>query len=141
MSRLLNRRPALMGLVAGGVIFFAPARADADVPGAGIVRDVIGGTAGFAFENIASGISGWVLGAVADLIHGVVGFIGSTSRPNLEAVWFSGPGSPFAVVRRIAFSVLLGFVLLAVIQCLLTGEPDAGAGRAARDVVLAVRGM
>ena len=129
------------GLLAGGVIVLIPARADADVPGAGIVKDAIGGATGFAFENIANGIAGWVLGAVADLIHGVVGFIGSTSRPNLDAVWFSGPGSPFAVVRGIAFSLLLGFVLLAVIQSLLTGEPAAGAGRVARDVVLAVLGM
>jgi hypothetical protein len=128
-------------LVAGGGLLVTPTTASADIPGAGIIRDAVGGATGFAFEGIASGIAGWVLGAVADLIGGVVGFLGSTARPSLDAVWFSGPGSPFAVVRGIAFSLLLGFVLLAVIQGLLAGEPAAGAGRVARDVFLAVLGM
>ena len=41
-------------------------------------------------------VATWVLGAVSDLISGVVGFLRASSRPSLEAAWFSGPGSPFA---------------------------------------------
>ena len=78
------------------------------------MRDVIGGASGWAFGNVASGVATWVLGAVSDLISGVVGFLGSSTQPSLEAAWFSGPGSPFAAVRGIASSLLLGFVFLVI---------------------------
>ena len=129
------------GTIGFGAVLVQASPAGADVPGAGVVRDVIGGASGWAFGNVASGVASWVLGAVSDLISGVVGFLGSSTRPSLEAAWFSGPGSPFAAVRGIAGSLLLGFVFLAVIQGLLAGEPHAGAGRVCRDLVLAVLGM
>jgi hypothetical protein len=140
----VNRRlkPGLAGGIIGvGAVVLQASPAAADVPGAGIVRDVVSGASGWAFGNIASGVAGWVLGAVADLVTGVVGFLGSSAQPHLDALWFSGPGSPFATVRAIAISLLLAFVFLAVLQGLLAGESYAGAGRVVRDLVLAVLGM
>ncbi|MEW6473502.1 MAG: hypothetical protein AB1679_14630 [Actinomycetota bacterium] len=117
------------------------APAAADVPGAGIVKDVVGGATGFTFGAIASGVASWVMGAVGDLVAGVVDYLGTSASPRLDAAWFSGPGSPFALVRNIAGTLLVGFVLLAVIQGLLAGDLAAAAGRVARDLVLAVVGM
>jgi hypothetical protein len=131
----------MVTLTAGWALLDSARAAAADVPGAGIVRDTLGGAGGWAFDSIAAGVAGSVLGAVGDIVGGVVGFLGAAPRPSLDAVWFSGPGSPFALVRGIALSLLLGFVFLAVIQGLVTGEPGAGAGRVARDLFLAVVGM
>ncbi|MGI8873737.1 MAG: hypothetical protein ACR2KP_05325 [Egibacteraceae bacterium] len=115
--------------------------AAADVPGAGIIKDPLGGAAGFAFDNVAEGISKWVLSAVADLVSGVINFLLTSARPRLDALWFSGPDSPFALVRNIAGVLLLAFVLMAVIQGLLAGDLGSAAGRIARDLCFAVLGM
>lgn len=140
-----QRRPALTAIsfVAGttATIVADAETAYADPPGLGIIRDVISAPAGWAFDKIASGIASWVLGAVADLINGVVNFLKTTARPELDAAWFSGAGSPFAVIRNIAGVLLVGFVLLAVIQGLLAGDLGGMVGRIARDVCVAVLGM
>lgn len=127
--------------VSGLVLALTSSPAAADVPGAGIVKDVVGGASGWTFNAIASGITSWVMGAVGDLVTGVTGYLLDSGRPGLEAAWFSGPGSPFAAVRNIAGTLLVGFILLAVIQGLLAGDLTGTAGRVARDLVLAVLGM
>src|SRR5581483_10523068 len=83
----------------------------ADIPGVGIVKDALGGVTGWAFDKVAAGISKWVLGAVE--------FLRTSAKPDVEAAWFAGPGSPYAAVRNIAGLLLLGFVLLGLIQGLL----------------------
>lgn len=139
-GRQLPRRVIASPLVAGVVLMDAPV-ASADVPGIGLVKEAVGGTVGWGFEGVASGIAKWVLGAVADLIDGVVNFLKTSARPDLDAAWFSGPESPFALVRNIAAVLLVAFVFLAVIQGLMAGELSALTGRIARDVCLAVLGM
>src|SRR5581483_10778411 len=75
------------------------------------------------------------------LVAGTVDYLGTAARPRLEADWFSGPGSPFALVRTIAGTLLIGFVLLAIIHGLMAGDLAGSVGRIARDLVLAVLGM
>ncbi len=114
----------------------------ADIP---IVPDVItkvlDSTAGWAWDKVTEGIASWVLGAVGDLVDGSLHFLTTAARPNVEAAWFSGAGSPYATVRNLAGLLLLAFVFLAIIQGLMAGDPTAMLRRVATDLPLAVFGM
>ena len=70
-----------------------------------------------------------------------VGFFDRSSTPNLAASWFSGAQSPYGVVAGLAITLLLLFILVALVQGLLAGEGVAVAGRLARDVPLAILGI
>ena len=134
-------RTAAIGVVLALVGVVAAPPAYADVPGEGIVTDLLGGAVGWAFDEVADGITRWVLGAVAFFVEGALNFLRSSGRPEVDADWFAGPGSPFAAVRNIAAVLLLAFALLGVLQGLLHGD----AGLMVRQVVgklpVAVVGM
>lgn len=140
MTGFRSRLAVVVGCVPASLLVNARPAA-ADFPGEGIITDSLGGATSFAFDKVAEGIATWVLGAVAELAGGVVNFLLTSARPRLDAVWFSGPESPFALVRNLAGVLLLGFVLLAIIQGLLAGDLGSGAGRIARDLCFAVLGM
>jgi hypothetical protein len=106
-----------------------------------IVTHVISAPAGWAWDKVAHGIASWVLGAVAFFVDGIVNFLLTSARPNVEAAWFSGAGSPYATVRNIAGVLLLGFVFLGLIQGLLAGDAAAMVRRVAADLPAAVLGM
>ncbi len=115
--------------------------AHADMPGVGIVKDVVGGSVGWAWDGVAKGIAGWVLGSVAYFVEGVLGFLEHSARPDVESAWFAGPGSPFATVRNIAGVLLVGFVFLGLIQGLVQGDAAGMFRRVAGNLPLAVAGM
>jgi len=106
-----------------------------------VVTKVINAPAGWAWSAVAQGITSWVLGAVAFFVDGVVNFLGSAARPNVDAAWFSGTASPYATVRNIAAALLVGFVFLGLIQGLLAGNMTAMTRRVAADLPAAVVGM
>ncbi|MBA3653985.1 MAG: hypothetical protein H0W70_07295, partial [Actinobacteria bacterium] len=120
-----------------------PARAD--VPGSGIITNPIGsmmsGAAGWAFDKVAEGIAKWVLAAVGFFVNGVLDFLRSSARPDIEAVWFSGKDSPYATVRNIAGVLLVGFVFLGLLQGLLHGDAAGMVRRVAGNLPAAVAGM
>ncbi len=129
--------------VALDVAAAAPARAD--IPGVGIITngigDLVGGAAGFAFDKVAEGIAHWVLGAVGFFVGGVLDYLRSSVRPNVEAVWFAGPDSPYATVRNIAGVLLVGFVFLGILQGLLHGDTAGMLRRMAGGLPAAIAGM
>lgn len=106
-----------------------------------IVTDVISAPAGWAWDKVTEGIAKWVLGAVAYFVDGVVNFLLTSARPDVESAWFSGPNSPYATVRNIAAVLLLGFVLLGIIQGLMAGDVGGMIRRIAADLPAAVLGM
>src|SRR6476646_4080505 len=106
-----------------------------------IVTHVISAPAGWAWDKVAHGIASWVLGAVAFFVDGIVNFLLTSARPNVEAAWFSGADSPYATVRNIAGVLLLAFVFLGLIQGLLAGDVAAMMRRIAADLPAAVLGM
>jgi hypothetical protein len=122
-----------------------PSPAGADVPGVGIITgpisSLIGGAAGWAFDQIAEGIAHWVLGAVAYFVNGAIGFLATSARPDVEAAWFAGPGSPYAAVRNIAGVLLVGFVFLGLLQGLLNGDAAGMVRRVCGNLPMAVAGM
>lgn len=111
------------------------------LPGTGIVTDVIGGVSGWTFDKIADGVANWVLGGVAYFTNGVLNFLKTAARPQVDAAWFAGPGSPFATVRNIAAVLMVGFAFLGLLQGLVKGDPGAMACRIAADLPLAVLGI
>ena len=123
----------------------AAAPAGADIPGVGIVTDavggLVGGAAGFAFDKVAEGIARWVLGAVGFFVNGVLDYLRSTARPDVGAVWFAGPDSPYATVRNLAAVLLVAFVFLGILQGLLHGDTSGMVRRVAGDLPAAVAGM
>jgi hypothetical protein len=140
-SRIVRRSFLALGLVEGLTVAAAPG-AHADVPGAaGIVQNLVGEATGWAWDKVASGIGGWVLGAVAYFVNGAVDFLRTGARPDVESAWFSGPDSPFATVRNIAAALILAFVFLGLLQGLLQGDGAGMARRVAGNLPLAVAGM
>jgi hypothetical protein len=120
--------------------------AGADVPNpVGIVVDgvgeLLGGAAGFAFDQIAEGIANWVLDAVGFFVQGVLDFLQSSARIDVEAAWFSGPESPYFTVRNIAAALLVGFVFIGLLQGLVNGDPWGMVRRVAGGLPVAVLGM
>lgn len=143
-ARRFRSLPRRLGLavLAGQMMAVVAARpAVADVPGTGIVNDALDGVTGWAFEKVADGICRWVLGAVEFFVNGAIDFLRSSARPDVEAAWFAGAGSPYATVRNIAAVLLLGFVFLGLIQGLLQADPAAMVRRVLGNLPVAVAGM
>ena len=135
------RQIGIATVLANLLVIASPAPASADVPGSGIVRDALDGASGWAFEGIAEGIATWVLGGVAFFVEGALGFLETSARPQVEADWFAGPGSPFAAVRNIAGVLLLAFALLGILQGLLHGDVGMMLRQVIGKLPLAVLGM
>ena len=106
-----------------------------------VINEVIDTATGWAWDKVAGGIAGWVLGAVGQLVDGCLNFLKTAARPNVQAAWFSGAGSPYATVRNVAGLLLLGFVFLAIIQGLIAGDAAGMVRRVAADLPAAVLGM
>lgn len=146
-ARMIQRTAATTGVVLSLSIAGAPA-AHADIPGQGIITapisaagDLLSSAAGWGFDKVAEGIAKWVLGAVSFFVDGAVRFLQTSSRPQVDADWFAGPGSPFAAVRNIAGVLLLAFALLAVLQGLLHGDVGMMVRQVAGKVPVAIAGM
>lgn len=132
--------------VAGALQVASAAPAHADIPNpigivTGPVSDLLGGAAGWAFDKVAEGIANWVLGAVGFFVNGVLDFLRTSARPDVEAIWFSGANSPYATVRNIAAALLVGFVFLGLLQGLLHGDAAGMVRRVAGNLPAAVAGM
>ncbi len=106
-----------------------------------VVTDAITAPAGWAWDKVAEGIAKWVLGAVAYFVDGVVNFLLTSARPDVESAWFAGSGSPYATVRGIAVALLLAFLFLGIIQGLMAGDSSAMIRRVTVDLPAAVFGM
>lgn len=114
----------------------------ADIPNPiGIVTDAFGAVGGWAFDKVAEGIASWILGAVEFFVNGAIDFLRSSASPDVTAAWFSGSGSPYAVVRNIAGFLLVGFVFLGLIQGLVNGDIAGMIRRMAGNLPAAVAGM
>ena len=105
-----------------------------------VTSAVVGDVAGWGFDRVADGVATWVLGAVGFFVEGSVDFLLNSASPDITAAWFSGPGSPFSLVRNMAGVMLLGFVFLGLIQGLLAGDVGGMVRRVALDLPGAVIG-
>ncbi|MBW3643020.1 MAG: hypothetical protein KY447_08925, partial [Actinobacteria bacterium] len=137
---LLWRASLAIAAAGAGALASAPA-ARADVPGSGIVRDAVGGVAGWGFEKVAEGIAKWVLDAAAFFVEGALEFLQTSARPEVQADWFAGAGSPFATVRNLAAVLLLAFAFLGMLQGLLHGDIGMMVRQVVGKLPLAVAGM
>lgn len=141
MNRRWGVRRAVPAAVLVGAVQVAGAAPAGAIPGQGIVETVTGGIGGWAWDKVADGITDWVLGAVDYFVGGVVNFLLTSSDADVAAVWFSGPGSPYATVRAIAGVLLVGFALLAILQGLVRGDAGMMAGRVFAAMPAAVLAM
>ena len=141
MRTQMSRRFGMAAVSGLALSLVSAPSARADLPGTGIVKDVVGGATGWTFDTIAAGIAGWVLSGVSYFVNGAVDFLRTSARPDVEAIWFAGPGSPYTTVRGIAVVLLVGFVLLGVLQGLVHGDAAGMLRRVAGNLPVAVVGM
>lgn len=106
-----------------------------------VLTNPLGSVAGWSWEQVATGIARWILGAIAELINGVLNFLKTAARPDVTDAWFSGSGSPYAAVRNMSAVLLVGFLLAGIIQGLMAGDVGGMLRRVAADAPLAVLGM
>ncbi|MBK6669342.1 MAG: hypothetical protein IPG46_06500 [Actinobacteria bacterium] len=106
-----------------------------------LITDAAGAAAGWSWEQVADGIARWVLGAIAEMINGVLNFLKTTTRPDVTDAWFSGNGSPYAAVRNVSAVLLIGFLLAGIIQGLVAGDTSGMIRRVGVDAPVAVLGM
>ena len=104
-------------------------------------NQTVGGVASSAWDQMMSGLVGWVTDAIAWFVNALLGFFSRSSTPDLGASWFSGAQSPYGVVSGIAITLLVLFMLVALLQGLLAGDGVGVAGRLVRDVPLAILGI
>ena len=105
-----------------------------------VISGAAGSVAGWSWEQVSGGIAGWILGAIAELINGVLNFLKTTARPDVTDAWFSGSGSPYATVRNVSAVLMLGFLLAGLIQGLMKGDIGGMFRRVGVDVPLAIVG-
>ena len=106
-----------------------------------VLSGAAGSIAGWSWDQVATGIARWVLGAIAELIDGVLNFLKTTARPDVTDAWFSGTGSPYASVRNVSAVLLIGFLLAGIIQGLMAGDIVGMFRRVGVDAPVAVLGM
>lgn len=140
MSRHTASRTAAVITIAAFFVAATATPAEA-LPGEGLVGDYVSGQLSSAFDATATGMVTWVLDAIGVFANGIVNFLKTAGRPEVEAIWFSGPTSPYASVRNIAVLLLLGFVFLGVISGLLRGEMMGMLSRIAGALPAAIVGM
>lgn len=137
-TRRLRRVGVVAAVVlAGEVVLARPAAA---FPGEGVIRDAVGSVAGSAFDRVVAALVNWLLGGVQTFVAGVFRFLGTTSTPDVNALWFTGARSPFAAVRQVTAVLLVGFVLLAIIQGLVHSDVGSMLTRVLGGVPLAIFG-
>ncbi|HUP68576.1 MAG TPA: type IV secretion system protein [Acidimicrobiales bacterium] len=136
-----TRRVAVAATLGVGAWWAAAAPAAAAPPGVGVIRDFVGGVAGWGFDRITAGIAAWVLGALGSFIEGILGFLSTSARPDVQSVWFAGPDSPYASVRAIAGALMVAFALLGLVSGLLKGDAGGMARRIAVGLPLTVVAM
>ena len=113
-----------------------------NIPGVSdIVETVVTTPAGWAWDKVTSGLTSWILGGVGYFVDGILNFLKTAARPDVTAAWFAGAGSPYATVRTVAVTLLLGFIFLGLLQGLLAGDVNAMLRRVAGDLPFAVIGM
>ncbi|MEZ5265233.1 MAG: hypothetical protein R2755_26435 [Acidimicrobiales bacterium] len=106
-----------------------------------VIPAAVASPGGWAFSQVSDGIERWILGAVGHFVEGAVRFLLEAASPDVQAVWFSGDGSPYTTVRSVAVSLLLAFVFLGIVQGLLAGNGAALLRQIALHLPAAVLGM
>ena len=106
-----------------------------------LITGAAAAAAGWSWEQVADGIARWVLGAIAEMINGVLNFLKTTTRPDVTDAWFSGSRSPYAAVRNVSAVLLIGFLLAGIIQGLVAGDTSGMIRRVGVDAPVAVLGM
>lgn len=139
MGRRTIRAVAITAL-AGLVVIGLPDRAEA-LPGEGLVGDFVGAGASAVFRETTISMVSWLLSGVGYFVEGALHFLQTATHPQVTAMWFSGPGSPYASVRSISVTLLLGFVLLGICSGLVHGDVAGMARRVAGGIPFAVVGM
>ena len=103
--------------------------------------DLVGGAAGWGFDKIVTGLTGWVMGAVLWVVGGVFHFFLDATDPDVQADWFLTGTGPYATTVSIAAVLLVGFVLIGITQGVLAGDVAGLVRRVAIEVPIAVLGM
>ena len=109
---------------------------------AGTAIGAVDSQLGDAVASLAQAFMTAMIKTVADAVTAVLGdvskFMTSSTRPDVTASSFVGAGGPYHQVAQLAAVLMILFLLFAVIQGTLTGQPGEMVARFARSVPLAV---
>ena len=98
--------------------------------------------AGWAWDSVIGGITDWVAKGFVQLLSLVWRIMDATTRPHLNAEWFSGSTSgPYVIAIAVAGSLLAMFLLIGLCQGALAGQPRALVTRLVRETPSAVLGI
>jgi type IV secretion system protein TrbL len=135
------RRKFAATATTAATLLVVSARPASAFPGDGYVANIASRGMSAAFDATAQGMVVWVLDGVATFVNGVVNFLKTAARPEVDSVWFSGPTSPYASVRSIALTMLLVFVFLGIIDGLVKGDVEGMVRRVLGGLPTALFGM
>ena len=109
---------------------------------AGTAIGAVNSQLGDAVASLAQAFMTAMIKTVADAVTAVLGdvskFMTSSTRPDVTASSFVGAGGPYHQVAQLAAVLMILFLLFAVIQGTLTGQPGEMVARFVRSVPLAV---
>lgn len=110
------------------------------------IGTVVGRGAGAVGSSIIDAVGGAIArglaGAAGKVADGVLGFLASSSGPSFDQGWWAGPRAQSLVrsVALLAATLMIAFLLLALIQGILAGEPGAMLRAALVEVPVSVAG-
>lgn len=110
------------------------------------VQGFVSGAATAGIEAVIGGLVAWVIDAVVWVVGGVFNFFLDATDPNVEADWFvHGSGAnrvgPYLLTATVAAVLLVGFLLIGIIQGVLSGDVAGMLHRMVLHAPAAVLGM
>lgn len=98
--------------------------------------------AGWAWDTVVDGMTNWLARGFVQLVTFVWLLMDRTTRPNVNAEWFSrSRGAPYLTAVAVATLLLAVFLLCGLIQGVLAGRPMELLRRMFRDTPTAVAGI
>jgi hypothetical protein len=120
------------GPAAGGFV----AQPTVNLPSLG---GLVGGGVAGVMQTAVKMVVGWFAATLVDSARSLVSdFLGASTHPRVTAAEFLGPHGAYHDVASMAVLLLIGCIMLAVIQGVMSGEPVQALARLGRDVPVAV---
>lgn len=109
----------------------------------GLVGRGAGAVGSSVLDAVGGAVARGVAGACRAVSDALLGFLATSTGPSFSAGWWAGPRGQqlWGTVAALAGVLMVGFVLLAVVQGLLAGDPGAMVRSVLGEVPVSVAGI